>query len=98
MEYIKYKVFANTFDVDNAPEGLKVTLTLPTDLWEKIKNNHPNCTDDVSEMFPFINTVRVIGDTGMCYQDWFEEISEDLYATYLSGDDFEIDHEERLGV
>lgn len=35
MEYIKYKVFTNTFDIDNAPDGLKVTLTLPTDLWEK---------------------------------------------------------------
>ena len=96
MDYIPYKTFINTFDIDNAPDGLKVILTLPTDLWEKIKKD--NSTDEYKEQAPFEDTVRIIGDIGMCFEDWFENISEDLYATYLSGDDFEIDHEERLGV
>lgn len=98
MDYISYNDFIQTFDIDNAPDGLKVTLTLPKDLWEKIKKDNPTCTDDVKEMSPDEGTVRVIGDTGMCFQEWFENISDNLYAMYLSGEDFEIDHEERLGV
>jgi hypothetical protein len=96
MDYIPYKTFINTFDLDNAPDELKVILTLPSDLWEKIKKD--NSIDDYKEQAPSEDTIRIIGDTGMCYEDWFENISDDLYAMYLSHDSFEIDHEARLGV